>query len=132
MAPVHEVGYEWVEDLGGRRSVAKDSPHIALRNDAFRGYADHMETPGFQDALADLVARAGRQAVGVMCSESVWWRCHRRLIADAATLLHDMQVQHLMHDGRVTAHALTDGVRRAGPVLVYDVGAQPALEGLDP
>ena len=130
--PTYGVAYDWVEDLGGRRSVAKDSPHVALRNDAFRGYADHMETQPFRAALQAVVDRAAQQTLAVMCSESVWWRCHRRLIADAATLLHDAQVRHLMHDGRLTPHAPTDGVRRHRSGLRYDVGVQQPLDGLDP
>ena len=56
-----------------------------------------------------------------MCSESVWWRCHRRLVADHVTLIHEVPVTHLMHDGRLTTHKPTDGVRRDEHELVYDV-----------
>ena len=61
-----------------------------------------------------------RARTAVMCSESVWWRCHRRMVADAAALLHDVEVLHLMPDGRLTPHPPTAGVRVAGDVLVYD------------
>ena len=68
---------------------------------------------------------SGRTAV--MCSESVWWRCHRRLLSDAAVLVGGAEVHHLMHDGRIVAHPLTDGVRRSGEHVVYDVGGDVPL-----
>jgi uncharacterized protein (DUF488 family) len=70
-----------------------------------------------------VLASATVAATVVMCSESVWWRCHRRLVADAAVLLRDTPVLHLMHDGRSVAHTPTDGVRVAAEgTLVYDAG----------
>jgi uncharacterized protein (DUF488 family) len=62
-----------------------------------------------------------------MCSEAVWWRCHRRLLADHLLLSREVEVLHLMHDGRVTPHRPTDGVRRDGLRLVYDVVTAPPL-----
>jgi uncharacterized protein (DUF488 family) len=121
------VAYRWERRLGGRRPVRADSVNVMLRNEAFRGYADHMTTAEFRAALEDVLADAADRRTAVMCSESVWWRCHRRLLADAAVLLGDAEVTHLMHDGRTTAHPLTDGVRRAGDHLVYDVGGDVPL-----
>jgi uncharacterized protein (DUF488 family) len=121
------IGYRWEEALGGRRSVLPDSPNVALRNAAFRGYADHMATAAFQEALGRLLEEAARRVTAVMCAESLWWRCHRRLIADAAALLHGVEVVHLGHDGRLSPHPPTDGVRRAGDRLVYDVGETSPL-----
>jgi uncharacterized protein (DUF488 family) len=72
-------------------------------------------------ALQAVLADAEQAATAVLCSESLWWRCHRRLIADAAVLLHDTAVVHLLHDGRLTLHGPTDGVRRDGERLVYAV-----------
>ena len=63
-----------------------------------------------------------------MCSESVWWRCHRRLLADHLVLVRGIDVVHLMHDGRHTPHVPTEGVRLAGDALVYDVGITPPLD----
>ena len=63
-----------------------------------------------------------------MCSESVWWRCHRRLLADHLVLVRGIEVLHLMHDGRLTSHATTEGVRLADDALVYDVGATGSLD----
>jgi len=118
------VGYRWVERLGGRRSVPPDSPDTALRNAAFRGYAAHMRSPDFRSAVDVLLDEAAQRRVAVMCSESVWWRCHRRLVADHVQLVDGVAVHHLMHDGRTTAHPPTDGVRvGADGLLVYDAGA---------
>ena len=116
------VSYRWEERLGGRRPLPPDSPDVAMRNTSFRGYASWMRTPAFDAALREVLAQPRRTAV--MCSESVWWRCHRRMVADAAVLLHGVEVQHLMPDGRMTPHPPTDGVRVHGGVLVYDLVAR--------
>jgi uncharacterized protein (DUF488 family) len=121
------IAYRWAEALGGRRSVPADSPDVALRNASFRGYAAHMRSPGFREALTGVLAAADRSATAIMCSESVWWRCHRRMIADTVTLVCERPVEHLMHDGRRTPHPLTDGARRGDGDVVYDVGATPSL-----
>ena len=123
--PEAGVQYRWERRLGGRRRPSPTSPHIALRHEAFRGYADHMETDDFRQALVDVLAEPARTAV--MCSESVWWRCHRRLLSDAAALLHGAAVEHLMHDGKLRPHVPTDGVRVDGARLVYDVGVDTPL-----
>jgi len=120
--PAAELGYLWMPALGGRRRPLPGSRHLALREEAFRAYADHMETAGFVAGVDALVELAERQSVAVMCSESVWWRCHRRLLADHLVLVRDVTVEHLMHDGRRTGHPVTEGARRAGDAVVYDVG----------
>jgi uncharacterized protein (DUF488 family) len=83
-----------------------------------------METPELDAALADVLVGADRACTAVMCAESVWWRCHRRLLADAAVLLHGADVQHLFHDGRLTRHAPTREARVDGARIVYDGGEQ--------
>ena len=98
------------------------SKHVALRHDAFRAYADHMETTAFR-AGSKSSWRSPRRAEAVMCSESVWWRCHRRLLADHLVLVRGVEVVHLMHDGRLNAHAPTEGVRVEDGELIYDAGA---------
>jgi uncharacterized protein (DUF488 family) len=117
------AAYEWHPEFGGFRKADPDSPNVALRNDAFRAYADYMQTPAFLSALNDLMKRAQTQHIAIMCSESVWWRCHRRLMSDTATLLHHADVQHIMHTGKTTPHQLTDGVRLTdNGTLQYDAG----------
>jgi uncharacterized protein (DUF488 family) len=125
--------YIWQPALGGFRPVHRESSNVALRNPSFRAYADYMETDEFGPALGDLLARAAGARTAVMCSESLWWRCHRRLISDAAELLHGVEVKHLMHDGALRPHVRTEGVRTTPDgSLRYDVlfddvpGSSPA------
>jgi uncharacterized protein (DUF488 family) len=117
--PQHGVTYSWLRSLGGRRKLLPGSPHAALRHASFRAYADHMGSESFLAGVTDLLDRGG--GVAVMCSESVWWRCHRRLLADHLMLVREIDVVHLMHDGRHMPHVPTDGVRHDGSGLVYDV-----------
>lgn len=105
------ASYEWRRELGGFRKTSPQSPNGALRHPAFRGYADYMQTPAFRAALDGLIAESGDQLTAIMCSETLWWRCHRRLISDALALLHGVEVEHLMHAGVPQAHRLTPGVR---------------------
>jgi uncharacterized protein (DUF488 family) len=128
--PEADVGYRWEPALGGRRRTASDSPNTALRHPAFRGYADHMASPEFRAALDRLLGEADARTTAVMCAETLWWRCHRRLLADAAVLLGGATVVHLDHRGQLSEHRLTDGLRSAGDHLVYDVGAAPPLPGV--
>jgi uncharacterized protein (DUF488 family) len=123
--PAAGIDYRWERRLGGRRRPARDSPNVVLRHEGFRGYADHMATEPFRTALSEVLAEP-RSSV-VLCSESVWWRCHRRLLADAATLLEGVAVDHLMHDGRLHRHTPTEGVRVDGDHLVYDVGVETPM-----
>lgn len=122
------IDYRWDERLGGRRTARPSSPNTALRDDAFRGYADHMAGARFRAGLDDLLALARRRRTVAMCAESLWWRCHRRLLADAAVLTRQAQVRHLLHDGRVVAHEITDGARvTPDGTLVYDLGGDQPL-----
>jgi uncharacterized protein (DUF488 family) len=125
--PEHEVGYRHVEALGGRRKVVEGSPNVGLRNEQFRAYADHMATAEFAAGVDDLLEQAAEQSVAVLCSESVWWRCHRRLLADHLVLVHGVVVEHLFHDGRLTVHEPTPEARSAGDHVVYDVGIDTPL-----
>jgi uncharacterized protein (DUF488 family) len=120
--PAAGIAYRWEPRLGGRRKARADSPHRALRVPAFRGYADHMETDEFATALDELLADADREHTAVMCAESVWWRCHRRLLADAAVLLRGVAVEHLFHDGRRSHHRPTPEAHLDGRRIIYDAG----------
>lgn len=124
------IAYRWEPELGGRRAPVEGSPHLALRNSGFRAYADHMETPEFGTALAEVVAGAEAAPTAVLCAEGLWWNCHRRLLADAVVLRHEVEVEHILPDGRRSAHTPTEGVRRDGDRLVYDVGVTPPLGGM--
>ena len=120
--PAAGIAYSWERRLGGRRRAQPESPNVALRNEAFRAYADHMATVEFTEGLDQLVALAASIQATVMCAESVWWRCHRRLLADALVLLRDVPVNHLFHDGRLTAHEPSPEARVAKGTLRYDAG----------
>jgi uncharacterized protein (DUF488 family) len=124
----HDVRYDWLEALGGRRPARRDSPHTAWRVDAFRGYADHMETDDFARGLATLLDLARTRPTAVLCAEAVPWRCHRQLIADAL-VARGTQVIHVTGDRSANAHQLTSFARLDGTRLIYDVGAQRSLPG---
>ncbi|MPZ65568.1 MAG: DUF488 family protein [Pseudonocardiaceae bacterium] len=125
--PEHGIGYRWERRLGGWRRDPTDSPDTGLRNRSFAGYAAHMRTPDFLAAVDGLLDASARQRTAVLCSESVWWRCHRRLIADFVVLARDVPVCHVMPDGNITEHRATDTARRRDDgLLVYD-GDQPIL-----
>jgi uncharacterized protein (DUF488 family) len=118
--------YRWESALGGFRRVNRDSSNVALRHPSFRAYADYMETDTFSCALARLLSRAAATRVAILCSETLWWRCHRRLISDASLLLYGVNVQHLMHDGILRPHIPTAGVRVTEACkLRYDVLLEP-------
>ena len=123
------LSYTWQgETLGGRRQVGPGSRHTALRNAAFAAYADHMDTQAFRAAVTDLIDRAATELPAVMCAETLWWHCHRMLIADAL-VMRGATVEHLLDAGTRQPHRLTDGVRRDRDGWpVYD--AQQALPGL--
>ena len=125
------IAYRGEERLGGRRRRRRDSINSALRNDSFRGYADYMAEPPFGDALDAVLEQARQRPTAVLCAESLWWRCHRRLLADAAVLLRGAEVRHLMHDGRMATHVITDSARRAGDLVVYDRQTQGELLDID-
>jgi uncharacterized protein (DUF488 family) len=119
--PAHGIAYRWEPDLGGFRKPPPDSPDVVWRNTSFRGYAAHTRTPGFLAAMERLLHDVAMARTAVMCGEAVWWRCHRRLIADFAVLARGTPVHHLMHDGKAHRHVPTPGVRlREDGLLVYD------------
>jgi uncharacterized protein (DUF488 family) len=124
--PAAGIGYRWEPALGGFRRLPADSPDVVWRNASFRGYAAHTRSPEFVTAMDRLLHEAAGARTAVMCSEAVWWRCHRRLIADFAVVARGVPARHLMHDGRLSAHAPTPGVRQRGDgLLVYDGPAGP-------
>jgi uncharacterized protein (DUF488 family) len=94
----HDIRYRVIPALGGRRPKPRTPPKYmndAWQHRAFRNYADHAETAEFREGLAKLIALAKRRRVAIMCSEAVWWRCHRRIITDHL-LAHHVPVVHLM------------------------------------
>jgi len=125
--PESEIAYRWEQRLGGFRKLPPHSPDVALANASFRAYAAHMRTPDFEAAMHELLGGVRSEPTAVMCSESVWWRCHRRLVADHAVLVDGVEVRHLMPDGRLSEHRPTEGARVVGGRLVYDAPTEPPL-----
>ena len=109
--PEEGIGYRWDERLGGRRRLPPGAPVADgwWQVEQFAAYAVHTRTPEFTDALDEVLAAAAGETVAVMCSESVWWRCHRRLIADVVVLGRGEPVIHLMPDGRLAPHRPSAG-----------------------
>jgi uncharacterized protein (DUF488 family) len=114
------ITYEWRKDLGGFRKPQPGSPHVALESPAFQGYADHMDTEEFGRAIGWLIETPKANDTAFMCAESLWWRCHRRMIADALTA-RGCIVIHLMAGGRREPHRLHPAARIRDGRLVYDV-----------
>ena len=118
--PASGVSYRWDKRLGGYRPLPVDSPDVALRNDSFRAYAGYMRTPDFATALGELIAQAADERVAIMCSETVWWRCHRRLIADALVTL-GVDVVHVADATHAQPHVVAPPARVVDGVLRYDL-----------
>jgi uncharacterized protein (DUF488 family) len=126
--PEAGIDYRWEQRLGGFRKPGPDNPDTAWHEDMFRGYAEHMRSAGFLAAIGAVLAEAESRQVAVMCSESLWWRCHRRLLADFVSVARGVDVRHLMHDGRVEAHRPSPGLRLSDDgLLIYDAGQVPLL-----
>ncbi|MFC4145242.1 DUF488 domain-containing protein [Micromonospora mangrovi] len=108
------VDYRWEPTLGGRRHLraGEPEPDTWWTVPAFRAYAAWTRTPEFDAALDAVLADAAERTTAVLCSESVWWRCHRRLIADVTLLGRGVPVEHLMPDGRLSPHRPAEGARR--------------------
>ena len=104
--PARGIEYHHYPALGGRRVPRADSANAGWQHPAFRAYADHMATAEFGSALEELLAVATRVRVAIMCAEAPWWRCHRRLLADAL-VARGIEVRHIMSAERAPAHELT-------------------------
>jgi len=118
------IEYYWIRALGGRRrEVRPDSPHTAWQHPAFRSYADYADSEEFRPGLNELIALARRTRTAYMCSEGLWWRCHRRLISDRLLLL-GWRVTHILPNGKLSAHALPDFASVVDGRLIYDGAAK--------
>lgn len=127
------IQYRHDERLGGRRHLTAredaHSPDTWWRVPAFRAYCAWTRTPEFAAGVSDLLGDARAHRTAILCSESVWWRCHRRLIADVVTLDGTAQAVHLMHDGSLRPHPISDGARLAPDGIVWDgAGSTPVEE----
>ena len=115
-----ENGVEYIHilNLGGRRPVKKDSKNTRWHNDSFKGYADYMETKEFGKAVVQLEQIAIEEPTAYMCSEAVWWRCHRSMISDYLKV-KGWTVLHIMGIDKVQEHPYTKPARIEDGQLVY-------------
>ncbi len=114
------IDYSGLPELGGRRRPRPDSPHRAWRVEAFRGYADFMDTPDFTSALKRAEALARERPSALMCAEALPWRCHRSLIADAL-LARGWEVREILSKKEARPHRLPDFARVEGERVIYDL-----------
>jgi uncharacterized protein (DUF488 family) len=128
LAP-YGIGYEWLSELGGLRRKSKDiAPDVNgfWENPSFHNYADYALSDAFRKGLEKLIRLGRKQRCAVMCAEAVWWRCHRRIVADYL-LARGETVFHLMGDDRIEAAHLTEGASVSAPGIVrYPAGTEPA------
>lgn len=127
--PAAGVEYRWIERLGGRRGRARGAPasrNLGLRNQSFRNYADYMATDEFRGGIKELLELVDRKPTAVMCAEGLYWRCHRRLIADYLLLTQGLTVQHIMPNGALRRHLPIEGASCTGGEVIYP--APPAGE----
>jgi uncharacterized protein (DUF488 family) len=116
------IDYCWIAQLGGRRRPQPGSRNTAWQHPAFRAYADHLSTQEFADGLFELLMLARGRRTAVMCAEVLWWRCHRRLIADVLVVL-GLTVVHVVDAEKQELHRLTAPAQRVGTGLSYEAGA---------
>jgi len=116
--PEHKIIYQHFPQLGGRRKVVKDSKNNAWRNDAFRGYADYMQTEEYKKGIADLEAVAEKYTTAYMCSEAVWWRCHRSMVSDYLKW-KGWNVQHILSKNKSEEHPYTSPAKIVNGKLSY-------------
>jgi uncharacterized protein (DUF488 family) len=116
--PPAGIAYRHFPGLGGLRKPRPDSRNAAWQHPGFRGYADYMETREFDEALAALIAWSEEASTAIMCAEAVWWRCHRRLVADAL-VARGVEVRHILSAAEPRRHTLTEFGRIDGGRVTY-------------
>jgi uncharacterized protein (DUF488 family) len=117
--PAANIQYTHLPQLGGRRKAKSESKNTGWKNAAFRGYADYMDTEDFKNGIVTLEKLATHHRVAYMCSESVWWRCHRRLVSDYLTM-RGWTVTHIMGENKGSEHVLTSPAVIVNGQLSYE------------
>jgi uncharacterized protein (DUF488 family) len=112
------LSYVHLPGLGGLRHARRDSVNIGWRNASFRGYADYMQTPEFEQSLDELIQSANQERIVLMCAEAVPWRCHRSLIGDAL-LIRGIRTEDIMSATRRQVHTLTPFAQVRGATITY-------------
>src|SRR5215210_1805469 len=115
----NNINYLHLIDLGGRRKANKDTKNTGWKHIAFRGYADYMETEAFLKGIKELESTALKTTTAYMCSEAVWWRCHRSMVSDYLKL-NGWEVLHLMSVGKVKEHPYTSPAKVIDGKLSYE------------
>jgi uncharacterized protein (DUF488 family) len=119
------IDYTHLKELGGLRRPLKDSPNRGWRNASFRGYADYMQTEGFEIGLDKLIKRSHEKKIAIMCAEALPWRCHRSMISDAL-VAKKIKVEHIFTEKKKEPHSLNPmAVKKAGHLL-YPVEVKKA------
>jgi uncharacterized protein (DUF488 family) len=113
-----DLGYTPLKALGGLRHALKGSPNLGWRNESFRGYADYMQTEGFEAGLAELIGLAQAERTAIMCAEAVPWRCHRSLVADAL-LVRGIPAVEILSETSWRLHEMTDFAHVEGTQITY-------------
>lgn len=112
------IEYVYIEDLGGRRKLSSSAAKTAWRNKSFQAYAGYMETEAFEEGAKVLKSYAAEQPTAMMCSEAVWWRCHRSMVSDYLKA-KGWEVLHIMSEGKATEHPYTSPARIIGDRIFY-------------
>jgi len=115
----HHIHYEHFVTLGGRRPALKNSKNVVWKNPSFRGYADYMETDAFKEGIADLLKVTEGYSAAIMCSEAVWWRCHRSMISDYLKSI-GIEVSHILSHGKIEPHPYTSPAKIINGKLSYE------------
>ena len=121
--PEHQIMYQHFIELGGRRKTLKDSKNTAWKNDSFRGYADYMDTTGFKEGVSKLEDIAAKYKTAYMCSEAVWWRCHRSMVSDYLKW-KGWKVLHIIAENRSKEHPYTAPAKIVEGELSYSKSQQ--------
>jgi uncharacterized protein (DUF488 family) len=125
--PENNMKYIHLRELGGRRKALSDSINTSWRHAAFRGYADYMETAAFKEGIKELEKIALKQRTAYMCSEAVWWRCHRSLVSDYLKV-NGWTVLHIMGIGKAEEHPYTSPATILNGELHYDILTQASSD----
>lgn len=121
------ISYRWEgKDLGGFRDSKGSSRHVALRHESLKGYAEHMETDSFREAILRVLREAKEAKTAIMCAEVNPYRCHRRLVSDYLTA-YGHRVWHIVSRSAPRIHRMSSGARLLGGILIYDVIQDPPL-----
>ena len=120
----NNIKYTWIENLGGRRKLDKNAPETKWNHPAFKGYAQYMHSKEFKAGIKELEKIAKKESTAIMCSEAVWWRCHRSMISDLLKFT-GWEVEHIMSKTKIAEHPYTQPASVSDDKLSYEKDAVP-------